>query len=320
MVIDSGVIGVIIDCSWPGISTRFDWGGPDKEIILNVVTTNAASTTTTASTAVNKQAYRVAMTKENCPVILKTKWLPDTIYADRVITGPFQMVQCEFYDNNTWNIKNYYGGVRWEGSWIMTGFKFAGASFAYNANHVFKEAPFYSQDILPALPQTYPAPIVSANDSANTITGWDPNTMQVSLYSDRSFGTTVPDLTGNITVYVRHKAGIIDTAAVTTLRFTAAVATPTPTPTPTPTASSVVNNICPAGKKCSFTATCDRTNVAGSSMDICSASQAEINAWVIRTNNWKQVRMTGQTTCDKTQFGMPASDLVYWTVTNCRTE
>ncbi|MDD2892227.1 MAG: hypothetical protein PHQ95_04645 [Candidatus Gracilibacteria bacterium] len=316
MVIDSGVTGVIIDCNGLGISTRFDGGGPDKEIILNVVSTNAASTTTTASTAVNKQAYRVAITKENCPAILKTKGLPDTIYADRVITGPFQMVQCEFYDNNTWNIKNYYGGVRGENSGIMTGFKFAGASFEYSANHVFKEAPFYSQDIIPALPQTYPAPVVSANDNTNTITGWDPNTMQVSLYSDRSFGTTVPDLTGNVTIYVRHKAGIFDTAAVKTLRFTAAVATPTPTPT----ASSVVNNICPAGKTCSFTATCDRTNVAGSSMDICSASQAEINAGVIRTNNGKQVRMTGQTTCDKTQFGMPTSDLVYWTVTNCRAE
>jgi hypothetical protein len=71
-------------------------------------------------------------------------------------------------------------------------------------------------------PITPPAPTVSADDTNNTINGWDAQTMELSLNSGATWVTTLPDLSGNVSAQVRVKAqGINPASPITTLTFTA---------------------------------------------------------------------------------------------------
>jgi hypothetical protein len=71
-------------------------------------------------------------------------------------------------------------------------------------------------------PITPPAPTVSADDTNNTINGWDAQTMELSLNSGATWETTLPDLSGNVSAQVRVKAqGINPASPVTPLTFTA---------------------------------------------------------------------------------------------------
>jgi hypothetical protein len=110
MVVYEGIAGVSITCVRLG-------GSQTSQVIrftTRNVTVNSVTENLSALSVKNSKPYRIAITAANCPAILKSKGLPQTIYSrEKVISGEFSLVQCDFIENGgTWNAPGF-GGYRY---------------------------------------------------------------------------------------------------------------------------------------------------------------------------------------------------------------